>query len=100
MYHKNNYSIEGIIGIDGSPSCGVNKTCRCPSWHGDFLDMEKTWNKIKQMEWKNEPGTFIENFRSLLDDAGIQIPFFAVDEINGEKTLNILLEQLSQSLSK
>lgn len=100
MYHNNGYSIEGVIGIDGSPSCGVHKTCRCPSWHGEFLDKEKTWDRIKQVEWKNEPGTFIENFRSLLDDAGIQIPFFAADEINGDKTMNRLFDQLSLSFKK
>ncbi|WP_022666103.1 CD3072 family TudS-related putative desulfidase [Desulfospira joergensenii] len=100
MYHECGYRIEGVIGIDGSPSCGVHKTCRCPSWHGDFSNTKKTWTKIKQMEWENEPGIFIENFRSLLDDAGIHIPFFAVDEINGVETLDSLFDQLSLSLKK
>jgi predicted secreted protein len=34
MYRDNGYLLKGIIGIDGSPSCGVHKTCRSTRWSG------------------------------------------------------------------
>ncbi|MFA5576764.1 MAG: CD3072 family TudS-related putative desulfidase [Tissierellaceae bacterium] len=73
------YEIVGVIGIDGSPSCGVNFTCS-----GDFggeisdiTDMDKVRDSLRDV---NEMGVFMEEFKRLLEDEKLDIRFLAIDE--------------------
>ncbi len=75
MYRDNGYLLKGVIGIDGSPSCGVDKTCRSTRWSGDFLDKEDTWGKIKSLEWRAEPGIFMEIFQTMLIENKLSLDF-------------------------
>ena len=95
MYRENGYVLQGVIGIDGSPCCGVNRTCRSSAWSGDFLDKEETWAKIRQMHWAKEPGIFMELFQSMLREASLSLPFFGVDEIDSGETLPALIKELA-----
>ncbi|GBF35608.1 hypothetical protein DCCM_4737 [Desulfocucumis palustris] len=47
-YVKNGYKVIGIIGVDGSPSCGVNLTCS-GDWGGEFLGNIDVLNKVTQL---------------------------------------------------
>jgi predicted secreted protein len=98
MYRKNGYRLKGVIGIDGSPSCGVHKTCRSRQWSGDFLDKEDTWKKIQDLEWCAEPGIFMEIFQNMLMENNLSLDFFAVDETNTDISLSSLLQTLSPLL--
>jgi len=66
-YKKNGYSIVGLIGIKGSPSCGVNYT----------------YNKGKGGITKGK-GVFIEVLQELLEKENIRLPFVEVDEANAD----------------
>ncbi|MDA8135278.1 MAG: hypothetical protein M0T82_11685 [Desulfobacteraceae bacterium] len=100
MYREDGYVLRGVIGIDGSPCCGVRRTCRSSAWSGDFLDKEETWEKIRQMHWAKEPGIFMEMFQSMLREASLSLPFFAVDETDSTETLPALIKELAASFSK
>lgn len=98
MYRKNKYHLKGIIGIDGSPSCGVHKTCRSGLWSGDFLDKEDTWKKIQDLKWCAEPGIFMEIFQTMLMENNLSLDFFAVDETDIKTSLPGLFQTLSPLL--
>ena len=71
-------SIESVIGVDGSPSCGVAFTCVGYSG-GDIDDLFDSGNRPVASE-ASMPGIFMEVFRSLLATAGIEVTFCGVDE--------------------
>ncbi|XPV69680.1 MAG: CD3072 family TudS-related putative desulfidase [Halarcobacter sp.] len=92
-YKNNNYTISGVIGIDGSPSCGVNKTCR-GDWGGEIdnsFNLEEKLNSLKEV---SEPGVFMEVFISLLEENNLELPFFALDEENPAASVQYILKEL------
>ncbi|KNF07530.1 putative secreted protein [Gottschalkia purinilytica] len=97
-YINNGYEIVGVIGIDGSPSCGVNKTCS-GNWGGEFIDIDDTKKKIENLVMIEEKGVYIEVLEELLNLHKINIPFYAVDESNGEKSILELISILSKNIS-
>lgn len=89
-YVKNGYKIHAVIGIDGSPSCGVNKTCSSPKWGGE-VGMEFGINdKINDLKIIQGKGIFIEEIENLLNQNGFNIKFLGVDEENLSSQNNII----------
>ncbi len=60
-YIRNGYDIIGIIGIKGSPSCGVTESGSSESWIGPPYEA-KEYNKAKKS------GIFMEELRNKLGD--------------------------------
>lgn len=61
------FKVLGIVGIDGSPSCGVDYTCY-GNWYGSFeerKDLDKTLSSCK-LDKGN--GVFIEVLRKMLSE--------------------------------
>lgn len=75
-YLKNGYTIEKIISVDYSPSCGYNKTCISEDWCGSFSQIKQ----IPKTEIKDEKGVFIEELEKLLKENNLQIPIEGLDE--------------------
>ena len=73
-YTHNGYNIEGIIGVEGSPSCGVNITNI--GYCGGLINRKQahTREKIKGK------GIFIQEFSNLLKEHKIEIQFRAVSK--------------------
>ncbi|MEG0371368.1 MAG: hypothetical protein RR645_03640 [Clostridium sp.] len=93
-YINNGYNVLGVIGIDGSPSCGVNKTCK-GSWGGEFKCIENYKKCVETLEMVNEEGVFIEELKKLFKESSLNIPFIALKEENMEdsvKQLNIQIK--------
>lgn len=71
----------GVIGIDGSPSCGVDITCS-----GDFRDeisqIEQLDKVIDSLQSIDESGVFMEEFKKLLSAYNIELPFIGINENN------------------
>ncbi|MEF9935046.1 MAG: hypothetical protein RSA01_09805 [Clostridium sp.] len=91
-YIDNGYKVIGIIGIDGSPSCGVNITCS-GEWGGEFKcidNYEKALNTLKVIE---EKGVFMEEAEKLFNEMNINIPFTAIREEGVELSIDRLLLQ-------
>ena len=75
------YRFVGVIGIDGSPSCGVDITCS-----GDFRDeisqIEQLDKVIDSLQSIDESGVFMEEFKKLLSAYNIELPFIGINENN------------------
>ncbi len=75
-YLLNGYSIEEIVGVDGSPSCGVNLTCS--GYSGGELD--EALNQHSNLREVPGKGVMMETLTQLLSEKEIIIPFSAIDE--------------------
>ncbi|MGL4358774.1 MAG: CD3072 family TudS-related putative desulfidase [Cetobacterium sp.] len=78
-YLKNGYEIDGIYGISGSPSCGVNTTCRA-DWEGEASCYESLEDIKSRVKLVSEKGIFMEVLESLLKEKNISLNFYDVDE--------------------
>lgn len=70
-YWQNGYQIIGILGLDGSPSCGVKATCS-GDWKGD---PEKKPYQIISGE-----GVFIRHLKSQAEKYGIDLDCKGINE--------------------
>ena len=59
------FELLGIVGIDGSPSCGVHST--------DLTESIQTLKKVRHS------GIFMEVFQKLLEERCLNVPFFSIE---------------------
>ncbi|WIF95201.1 CD3072 family TudS-related putative desulfidase [Caminicella sporogenes] len=97
-YKNSGYKILGVIGIDGSPSCGVNKTCS-GNWGGEFSNNKLLVDKIHNLKFINASGIFIEEMKKIFRENDLNISFTAVDETNINSSINKIKEFLDKSKS-
>lgn len=90
-FSQNGYELCGIIGIDGSPSCGVHHTCSSTCWGGEIGDGYGLEEKIPTLQTIPAPGVMMEELQELLRCSDLSIPFFALDESNLQKSTEELL---------
>jgi predicted secreted protein len=98
-YQKSGYLIKGIIGIDGSPTCGIAKTLDMKESLKYFEDCD-----IRTLERKrfnddmyekccyNDSGIFIKTLKRIFKRKGIDIPMSSVDLIKEKE--NVISEIL------
>lgn len=79
-YIRSNYNIVGIIAIDGSPSCGYNKTCSSTKWSGELSCRENLGEIIKDVHMIDGKGIFIQELENLLSEYNLNIPIIGFDE--------------------
>lgn len=92
-YRAHGYEIVGCIGVDGSPSCGIVKTCR-GKWGGELsgnLDLQATVDSVRLSE---ERGVFMQIFGALLEQNGVALSFYAIDESNPTASVQHILKEL------
>jgi predicted secreted protein len=91
-YLENGYEVAGIIGMNPSPSCGVEIT----KGKGTMLGLDRDTSE------KAGPGVFIEELQGLARDRGLEnLPFFGVRRmLPGEGGLEERLEDMRQRLSR
>lgn len=82
------FEILGIIGIDGSPSCGV--TCTYDGeWGGEFLGNKSLSCTLNTLQKVQKPGVFMRVLKEMLMEKGYKIPFYSLEEfekISSRKT--------------
>lgn len=71
-------AIEAVIGVDGSPSCGVRESCT--GYSGGEIERLLATGAVPTAQRSPGPGVFMEVFSSLLEQAGIAPVFRGVDE--------------------
>lgn len=89
--HPDRFRVLGIIGIDGSPSCGVDYTCT-GNCYGSFegrKDLDKTLSDICLA---NKNGIFIDELKKLLEERKIKLPVIGLFADEPDKCLNLLRE--------
>ncbi len=85
-YLANGYQIAAVIGVDGSPTCGVNRTC-IGAWSGEIGEQYHTMEKGATCKMIQEAGVMMDVLREMLKNKGIHVPFTAVDEESSKHTL-------------
>ncbi|MFP3400312.1 CD3072 family TudS-related putative desulfidase [Acidianus sp.] len=102
-YQKEGYDVV-LIGVDGSPSCGINLSPTSKKWGGPpTLRDEDAWNA----EMVNKPGIFMEVLMEEIKKAGLKEPKVIgvgldlkdAEHWNSEEITNIIAE-LKEKLSK
>lgn len=75
------YEIVGIMGMDGSPNCGVNRTC-LGYRGGEVAGLGDAGGGRNALRMVPGTGVFMEVLRAVLENKGLRISFLAVDEGN------------------
>jgi predicted secreted protein len=78
---NNGVSVLGAIGVDGSPSCGVDLTCYGYSGGqiGSGCAVEES---RKNVRIDSGQGVFFRELKAMLEERNISIPFAAINEEN------------------
>jgi predicted secreted protein len=74
------YVIEAVVGMDGSPSCGVFRTCLGYRGGEPAEAATDLAGQIKALRIVPGDGVFIGELRDMLTARGLAVPFAAVDE--------------------
>ena len=74
--HPELFQLAGILGVDGSPSCGVYKTCT-GDWGGE-RGAQRAPNPARETEGR---GVFMEELLRLLCDKGLKLPVFSLETL-------------------
>ncbi|HBN96395.1 MAG TPA: hypothetical protein DDZ66_08835, partial [Firmicutes bacterium] len=89
LSHSEKFEVLGIIGIDGSPSCGVSYTCR-GEWGGELGGRSDLQGIISTVRLVESAGVFIEVLQQLLVEAEIDLPLIGLFAPERERVLSIL----------
>lgn len=92
-FYQNGYEISAVIGLDGSPSCGINYTCT-GNWGGEIGEGYDIQSKIDSLDKLSEYGVMMEVLKEMLDEIGIVTKFLSVDESDPEATSSELINKL------
>lgn len=93
-YHASGFSVVGIVGIDGSPTCAVNRTLDFRGFDSiaaipvESMTVEKQ-NTILRECVKDGKGIFIDELQKELKRRRIDVPYLAHDlfaELDGKKS--------------
>ncbi|MGI6075627.1 MAG: CD3072 family TudS-related putative desulfidase [Pyramidobacter sp.] len=78
----------GVLGVDGSPSCGVKYTCR-GAWGGELCgrDLAPALSSVRLAAGR---GVFMEEFCNLLDRRGLTLPFEGLFAPEPERALSMM----------
>ena len=74
--HPERFQLAGILGVDGSPSCGVRKTCT-GDWGGEW-GAQRAPNPACETEGS---GVFMEELLRLLCEKGLILPVFSLETL-------------------
>lgn len=71
------FEIIGIVGIDGSPSCGINATYD-GDWGGEFQDMDRVKKAVGTLKRKERSGIFMEVLKEMMEKEELYIPMYSM----------------------
>ncbi|MDT2850244.1 hypothetical protein P7H60_13905 [Vagococcus carniphilus] len=87
---KSLFDIIGIIGVDGSPSCGVDCTYRSQCWMGEFSDRESPLeDDLASIRRVDEKGVFMAVLEEELKKRHLEIPLVGLYAPEKEKVLSL-----------
>lgn len=85
------FEVLGFVGVDGSPSCGVDYTCR-GDWYGSFGGRTDLSQTLADCHLEKEPGVFFDELQKMLKEEHLdkQIVISSLFAPEPEKCLNLL----------
>jgi predicted secreted protein len=108
-YLASGFSVWGIVGIDGSPSCGVlqtidvNDSVAAMSRIDPWSISVNQQNEMIRRHAKQGPGIFIDELQKELGRRGLEVPFLAHDlfgELDGQESNLILTLHRSDAMHR
>lgn len=99
-YSNNEYNFIGIIGIEGSPSCGAYNTCTSREWGGEFKDIGLIDNKISTIAYTKSRGVLMEELDNMLKGVEISPQFFGLLGDDVESLIGEIDLYLEKNLGK
>lgn len=72
------FEILGIVGVDGSPSCGVTFTYD-GEWGGEFNGNTNLSDTLATLKKEEKPGIFMRVLKDMLMEKGYEIPFYSLE---------------------
>ncbi len=92
-YRNNGYHIEGIIFVEGSPSCGLTKVTKCENWKG-VNSVDSYAKLLKESTKIPGKGIFVQEVEKLLKQADYELNYYVLDE----RQPGLLLDKLKKDL--
>lgn len=71
LEHEERFQVLGFVGIDGSPSCGVDYTC-CADWYGSFGSRTDLNETLASCRMEKQPGVLIKVLQEMLQEEGLE----------------------------
>lgn len=93
-YRRHNVVLGPLIGIEGSPSCGLSQTCD-GRWGGELSQSGDLAAKMDTLQMVPGPGVFMEVLRQTLANRSINLFEIGIEEGNAEKSLEKLRRYLN-----
>jgi predicted secreted protein len=87
LANPHRFRILGLVGIEGSPTCGVNLTCTGP-WGGSKSTGPEWAEMVDQCKMVTKSGVLIQVLKEELAERGIDIPIYGLDEKGLEEIEN------------
>lgn len=75
-----------IIGVEGSPSCGITLTCDGP-WGGELSEDEQLLNKLREVQLVKSRGVFMEILQLSLSRRSITLDEIGIVESDPNESL-------------
>ncbi|AET65931.1 putative secreted protein [Desulfosporosinus orientis DSM 765] len=95
-YQRHHIPLGPIIGVEGSPSCGVTLTCD-GLWGGELSESHSLFTKIKEVDIINKQGVFMEVLQSSLSRRSIYLDQIGILESEPADSLGQLMNYLSRN---
>ena len=92
-YMNNGYRLLAVIGIDGSPSCGIHCSCSSKRWGGE-ISLIKDLEAVKQIDYCAFPGIFMEELQQLFKQNAVKTSFLAYKS----HSIDALIEALQKKI--
>ncbi|HHX30054.1 MAG TPA: hypothetical protein GX720_02375 [Clostridiaceae bacterium] len=91
LQHPERFKILGIVGIDGSPSCGVDYTCY-GDWYGSFEERKDLEGTLSTARLGDGMGVFMHELADLLQAEGLadQVPLRSLYADEPHKCMDLL----------
>ncbi len=71
LENEDMFEVLGFVGIDGSPSCGVDYTC-CGNWYGSFGCRDDLGKTLSDCSMVKKPGVLMAVLMDMLKEAGVE----------------------------
>lgn len=79
-FHDAGYAFEGLVGVNGSPSCGLTQTCFGYRGGEISTDASDIPGQVAGLSTGPGRGVFMEVLLNKLEQSGIKVPLLFVDE--------------------
>ncbi|GBC60695.1 DUF523 domain-containing protein [Desulfonema ishimotonii] len=80
-FSSSGYEFLGVLGVNGSPNCGVDKTCVGFSG-GEIASVRMVAEQLKKNRYVKKAGVFMAVLMGMLEERNLSLRFIGVNEEN------------------